>query len=72
MQRLTINVPDNKVQFFKELIESLGFTYDNTSWGVLPLVQEICVTQELNHARQYPESLLNWDEEQHKIDWDAC
>lgn len=70
MQRLTINVPDSKVNFFKELIQSLGFTQTDTA--MLTPKQESLVRQELKKAKENPNTLLNWEEEQNKIDWDAC
>lgn len=70
MQQLTINVPDSKVRFFKELIKTLGFTQADTV--VLTPKQESLVRQELEALKQKPDNLLNWEEEQHKIDWEAC
>lgn len=72
MQRLTIIVPDNKVRFFKELIQNLGFTQANTDNAVFTPKQERHVREELKKSKEKPGSLLNWEEEQHKIDWDAC
>ena len=72
MQRLTINVPDSKVHFFKELIQSLGFTQANTDDIVLTSKQESLVRHELKKAKENPDSLLDWEEEQHQIDWNAC
>jgi hypothetical protein len=61
-----------KCTFFKELIQSLGYTQDDTGRGVLALTQEMLVRRELKNARKSPECLLNWNEERRKIDWNAC
>jgi len=73
MQQVTINVPDNKLDFFKELIHNLGFTQkETTSQNVLTPRQIQLVEETRKQIKENPDTLLDWEDIQHQIDWDAC
>ena len=63
MQQLTVQVPDNKMAFFLELVHNLGFIAGNNKQKEVLTAQQI---EEVNAERQKikdnPDYLLDWDE----------
>ena len=72
MQQLIINIPDEKPRFFKERINNLGFMETDKNVFGLSAKQEWLVKQELKKVKESPETLLDSETEQDKINWDAC
>lgn len=72
MQQLIINIPDEKLHFFKELIKNLGVMQTDKNVFGLSAKQQWLVKQELKKVKESPETMLDWEAEQDKINWDAC
>lgn len=64
MKQLVVNIPDEKINFFKELIRNLGFTVSKSSGksGVLTEEQIDLIKLEREKIRKDPAGLLDWDE----------
>ena len=62
MQQLTINVPDDKVEFFRELVGNLGFTIVKTSLGFsLNEEQMALVNAEREKIAKEPDDFIDWE-----------
>jgi hypothetical protein len=64
MQNLTLKIPDNKLDFFLELIDSLGFVKvvtDDASSIVLSQEQINQVEEERKKIKNNPDYLLDWN-----------
>lgn len=62
MQQITINVPDKKVEFFKELVASLGYKVDTPSdVPVLTPEQIKLVNKERKRMHDHPEEFVEWN-----------
>ena len=59
--QLTLNVPDNKLSFFMELVNSLGFVQLEQT-GVLTSMQKELVDAEIMKAKNNPEYMLDFEE----------
>ncbi len=63
MQQLTINIPDNKIAFFIDLANNLGFTIENsTQKSVLTQKQIDLVNEARKQIKENPDSFLDWDD----------
>jgi len=73
MQQVTINVPDNKLDFFKELIQNLGFTQkETTTQNILTPRQIELVEETRREIRENPDSLSDWEDVLKRLDPNAC
>lgn len=59
--QLTLNIPDNKLSFFMELVDSLGFVRLEHTEGLTSIQKEL-VDAEIRKAKENPEYMLNFDE----------
>lgn len=73
MSRITLEIPDNKLDFFMELVRNLGFVSLNkdTTEHVLSARQRELVDAEILKAKENPAYMLDWKTAQQQIDWDA-
>lgn len=65
MQNLTVKIPDNKLAFFLELINSLGFVKvekEEAVTNVLSQEQVKLVEEERKKIKNNPDYLLDWNE----------
>ena len=61
--QLTVNVPENKMAFFIELIESLGFMVDKNTDHSFPSQEQIDLAMiEHNKIQEDPSYCLDWEE----------
>jgi hypothetical protein len=61
MQQLTIEIPDNKIAFFLELANSLGFKVYNNK-NILNRDQIDLVNDERRKIKKAPGHFLDWEE----------
>ena len=70
MKQVTLNIPDNKYQFFLELIKSLNFiTIDKDDPAVMEWQKEI-VRERTLKSKENPDRLLDWEDIQDKFKFD--
>ncbi len=63
MQHLTINIPDNKVTFFTDLVKNLGFTIEGSlPKNILTEKQIDLVNEARKQIKENPDSFKDWDE----------
>jgi len=65
MQNLTVKIPDNKLAFFLELVNSLGFVKvekQEAPATVLSQEQVKLVEEERQKIKNNPDYLLDWNE----------
>jgi len=63
MQQLTVNIPDNKIDFFMDLAKNLGFTVEkNTQKNVLTDKQVELVNEARRKIKERPDEFLDWDD----------
>jgi len=63
MQKLTIQIPDNKITFFTELVYSLGFKVDkDIPKSILTLEQIDLVNIECRKITENPDDFKDWEE----------
>ena len=63
MQKLIINIPDNKMAFFMDLAKNLGFTIEKSAQkNVLTEKQIDLVNQARMQLKENPAGYLDWDE----------
>jgi hypothetical protein len=65
MQNLTVKIPDNKLDFFLELINSLGFVKvekEEAATTILSQEQIKLVEEERNKIKNNSDYLLDWNE----------
>lgn len=60
--RITLDIPDNKYQFFLELIRNLGF--DKPIELDIPEEQQAIVRERIQKSEQNPDRLLDWEQVQ--------
>ena len=71
MQRLTINIPDNKMAFFIDLANNLGFTIENNiQKNVLSEKQIDLVNDARKQIKENPEQFSDWEEVRKTIKFD--
>lgn len=61
MAQITLEIADNKLDFFKELIESLDFVKISKEY-VVPQEHQDIVMERLEEMDNNPEQKLNWDD----------
>lgn len=62
MHNLTVKIPDNKLAFFLELVNSLGFVKVEAATNILSQEQIKLVEEERNKIKNNPDYLLDWKE----------
>lgn len=68
MQQLTIQIPDNKMAFFIELANSLGFQIEQgVQKNILTQEQIDIVNEERKKIKNQPDHFLDWDEARKSI-----
>jgi len=66
MANYSVTVPDNKINFFKELIENLGFAeFEETD---IPEAHKRILDQRLENYKNNPDSYLDWEDVQKDIE----
>lgn len=76
MKEITLKIPDQKVHFFMELIDQLGF--EVSMEGDIPTERELIISEEhksivrerILKSSQHPERLMDWEKEQEKFKLD--
>lgn len=59
--QLTLNIPDNKLPFFMELVQSLGFVKMETKGISLSARQKELTDAELRKADENPDYMLDFE-----------
>ncbi|HRP88679.1 MAG TPA: hypothetical protein PKX92_01435 [Edaphocola sp.] len=75
MQNLTVQIPDSKLDFFLELVNSLGFVKvekQETPATILSQEQIELVEETRKKIKKHPEDLTDWETARKQINWDAC
>ena len=71
MQKLTVNIPDNKLTFFTDLVHNLGFKVDK---GVqkdrLTAKQIELVNEARKQIKENPDQFLDWEDVRKTINVD--
>ena len=63
MQQVTIDIPDNKMAFFLELIQSLGFKADKATQNAVLTPEQIeLVNIERRKIKTDPNNFLKWED----------
>ena len=62
MKEITLKIPDNKFDFFMELIRQLGIEVSQKI--EIPEEHKTIVNQRIEKSNQNPERLSDWDEVQ--------
>jgi len=63
MRQLTVNVPDNKIAFFIDLANNLGFTVENSpAKNVLTEEQMKLVEEARTQLKENPHVFLKWED----------
>lgn len=60
MANFSISVPENKILFFKELIENLGFAKFEES--KIPEAHKRILDQRMENYKNDPDSYLDWED----------
>lgn len=70
MASLTVNIPDGKLQFFKNLVENLGFNYtENTEEPyATPKWQQEEVDKRYQDYKKKPKQALDFNDAVNEID----
>lgn len=66
MAQITIEIADNKLDFFKELIDSMDFAKVAQDYTV-PLEHQDIVMERLEEMDNNPEQKLNWNDVKDKL-----
>lgn len=67
--KITLNVPDDKVMFFLDLIEKLNFSVvDNQLELDLQEWHKEIIRERLQWVKKNPDSLLNWEDVKKDLD----
>lgn len=72
MKQVVVNVPNHKVNFFKELVQNLGYTENKREEGIDVLTedQKELVRQEQQKIKEDLQYLLDWEEERKTLKFD--
>ncbi len=71
MQKLTVNIPDNKLSFFTELVHSLGFKVDKDAPKEILTAKQIeLVNKERRKINGDPGHFLDWEEARKTLNTD--
>jgi hypothetical protein len=62
MKQVILNIPDNKYQFFIELVRNLGF--DKAEELDIPEEHKAIVRERTLKSKENPDRLLDWDQVQ--------
>ena len=67
MARIVIDIPDNKLGFFMELVKNLGFAkvaQESKMSDIMdiPEAHQKLVMDRFNKVRKNPDKLMDWDE----------
>ncbi len=70
MKAFTIFIPEEKVQFFMELVKSLGFKVkeENTKEIELSDAHKSILNERLENYKNNPDSYMDWDDAQKDIE----
>lgn len=68
MKEVTLKIPDDKLPFFMELIEQLGF--EVAGEVEIPEEHKVIVRERIKKSDQNPERLLDWDQVQDNFQFD--
>jgi len=68
MKQVTLNIPDNKYQFFLELVRNLGF--DKQEDIHIPEEHKDIVRERTLKSKENPDRLLDWDDVQDNFQFD--
>ncbi len=68
MKQVTLNIPDNKYQFFIELVNNLGF--DKPEDIHIPEEHKTIVRERTLKSKANPDRLLDWDQVQDNFRFD--
>jgi hypothetical protein len=68
MKVVTLKIPDNKIGFFMELIEQLG--YEVAEEVEIPEEHKTIVRERIKKSIQNPERLLDWEQVQDDFKFD--
>ncbi|PKP46250.1 MAG: hypothetical protein CVT95_07265 [Bacteroidetes bacterium HGW-Bacteroidetes-12] len=60
MKQVILNIPENKFQFFMELVKNLGFV--KAAEASIPEEHKKIVRQRIADSNKNPERLLDWDD----------
>jgi len=60
MKQVILDIPENKFQFFMELIKNLGFV--KTTVLEIPEEHKKMVRKRISDSNKNPKRLLNWNE----------
>ena len=61
MKQVIVNIPENKYQFFQELIRSLGYEAYSQDVAITPAM-DAAIEHELKQIVEEPSYLLDWNE----------
>lgn len=68
MRQITINIPENKVSFFRELIDNLGGYIEGESGNTILTPEQIeLVNIERRKVVETPEDFTNWEDVHKKM-----
>lgn len=68
MAHFSVTIPENKVTFFKELLQSLSFKGEQTDDFELTKAQKSIINQRLENYKNNPASYLDWKDVQKDIE----
>lgn len=69
MATFSISIPDQKVEFFKELLNNLGFAKIETGEDLdIPEHHKEILDYRLEQLEKHPDSLRNWEEVKKELD----
>jgi hypothetical protein len=66
MKKITLEIPDDKWNFFKELVNELGLVVSEEI--EIPDEHKAIVRKRLAKSHQDPDRLLDWDQVQDRLD----
>ena len=69
MKKFTIRIPDNKVDFFVEMMKSISFVKSIEEENVtdIPEKHKSIVRERIQKCENFPESYLEWNEIEEKL-----
>lgn len=62
MKKITLNIPDKQIDFFKELVTKLGFEISQEQEIEISEEHKRIVRNRIKESDQTPERLLNWND----------
>ncbi|MCV9387752.1 addiction module protein [Reichenbachiella ulvae] len=70
MKKVILNIPDNKYQFFMELVHNLGFDLEPDAEMDIPEEHKAIVRERIELSKSNPDRLLDWEEVEDKFKLD--